>query len=111
MKNLFKENRGITLVALIITIIVLLILAIVTLNAVNEGKLFNHANNAAKSYSDAAENENSLISYYLAKMDRNDIKIKFTIGDLASRATEVNEDGYFIIPLSEFNNLIGADIS
>ena len=57
-----KRSNGITLVALIITIIVLLILAVVTIAAVNEGKLFEHANNAAKIYSEKAEEENALLS-------------------------------------------------
>ena len=60
-----KDNKGITLVALIITIIVLLILAVVTISAVNEGSLFAHANNAATAYSQKAEEENTLISNYL----------------------------------------------
>ncbi len=65
-----KENKGITLVALIITIIVLLILAVVTINAVNEGSLFAHANNAATAYSQRAEEENSIISSYIGKIEK-----------------------------------------
>ena len=71
MKNL-KSNKGITLVALIITIIVLLILAVVTISAVNEGNLFSHANNAATTYSEKAEEENSLISSYIAEIKKYD---------------------------------------
>ncbi len=69
MKNNLKENKGITLVALIITIIVLLILAVVTISAVNEGKLFAHANNAATGYRESAELENTKISDYLDKLN------------------------------------------
>ena len=64
-----KENKGITLVALIITIIVLLILAVVTISAVNEGSLFAHANNATEAYSKSAEEENTLISGYIGKIE------------------------------------------
>ena len=63
-----KENKGITLVALIITIIVLLILAVVTISAVNEGDLFAHANNAARAYDKAATDENTMISNYLTEL-------------------------------------------
>ena len=57
MKKNLKENKGITLIALIITIIVLLILAVVTINAVNEGSIFAHANNAVTKYNAAATEE------------------------------------------------------
>ena len=49
-----KQNKAITLIALIITIIVLLILAVVTISAVNEGSIFAHANNAATRYKEEA---------------------------------------------------------
>ena len=67
-----KENKGITLVALIITIIVLLILAVVTISAVNEGSLFSYANNAAEGYSKAQEEENTMISNWLAEIAKHD---------------------------------------
>ena len=61
MKTNLKEQKGTTLIALIITIVVLLILAVVTISAVNEGSIFAHANNAATRYSQEAERENALI--------------------------------------------------
>ncbi len=70
MKNL-KENKGITLVALIITIIVLMILAIVTIAAVNEGSLFLHANNAATAYDRAAGTENAIVSNYISEIGKH----------------------------------------
>ena len=72
MKRNLKEEKGITLVALIITIIVLLILAVVTISAVNEGSLFAHANNAAKTYSEAQEKENKMIADYLTELKKHD---------------------------------------
>lgn len=72
MKNDLKENKGITLIALIITIIVLLILAIVTISGVNEGKIFAHANNAATKWNAAATEENGIISNYLIEMGKHD---------------------------------------
>ena len=67
-----KENKGITLIALIITIVVLLILAVVTISAVNEGSIFAHANNAATKYNAAATEENTLIKDYIEKMAEYD---------------------------------------
>ena len=63
-----KTQKGITLIALIITIVVLLILAVVTISAVNEGSIFAHANNAATRYSQEAERENSLIHNLLGTL-------------------------------------------
>lgn len=63
---MFKNQKGITLVALVITIIVLLILAGVAITlAVNHGDLFNHANNAATKWNAAVQNEAGTISNLL----------------------------------------------
>lgn len=63
---MFKNQKGITLVALVITIIVLLILAGVAITlAVNQGELFNHANNAANKWNAAVRNEEGAISNLL----------------------------------------------
>ena len=70
MKMKLKENKGITLIALIITIIVLLILAVVTISAVNEGSIFAHANNAATRYNAAATKENALLTNLLSDMEK-----------------------------------------
>ena len=67
-----KNNKGITLIALIITIILLLILAVVTISAVNEGNLFAHANNAATRYQKESELENTKIAEWLTKMEQYD---------------------------------------
>ena len=88
-----KKENGITLVALIITIIVLLILAVVTIRAVNEGSLFNHANNAVTEYDKAVKKENTLISKYLSELGKHD----------GGETGEVNE---FLV-----NYFLGADRS
>lgn len=56
-----RGQKGITLVALIITIIVLLILAVVTIGAVKDSSIVNHAENAADKYNSAKVTENSSI--------------------------------------------------
>ena len=58
-----KKQKGITLIALIITIVVLLILAVVTIGAVKEGGIIEHANNAANKYEEAKEKELIALAY------------------------------------------------
>ena len=57
-KKTSRREKGITLIALIVTIIVLLILAGVTINlAVNNQGIFNKAKTATRAYKNASENE------------------------------------------------------
>lgn len=58
-----KAEKGITLVALVITIIVLLILAMVSISIVSQQGLFDRANNAANTYNKAAEDEQLNVNY------------------------------------------------
>ena len=53
-----KNERGITLVALIITIIILIILAAVTINALTHDGLADMAIKGAQDYDKAQQNEN-----------------------------------------------------
>ena len=52
-----RGQKGITLIALIITIIVLLILALVTIGAVENSNIINYAQNASEDYTDGAIQE------------------------------------------------------
>ena len=60
-----KTQKGITLVALIITIIVLLILAVVTINAVKGDGIIQKAESATQKYNDAAVKEQAKIDSYI----------------------------------------------
>lgn len=64
-----KAEKGITLVALVITIIVLLILAMVTVKVVLDSKIIPHAENAATDYQAAAEDENLALQNAANTMD------------------------------------------
>ena len=57
MKEKLKKEKGITLIALVITIIVLLILAIVTIRIITNENIIGHANNAVTAYNEAQINE------------------------------------------------------
>lgn len=55
-----KNQKGITLVALVITIIIMLILVGVTITVALKGNLFDTARNAAKDTQNAANEERNL---------------------------------------------------
>lgn len=60
-----KKERGITLVALVVTIIVLLILAGVTIGmATSNTGIFKRASNAADTWNQARGNENQAMDSY-----------------------------------------------
>ncbi len=60
---MFKKERGITLIALVVTIIILLILAGVTLSlAVTQGGLFDKTRTAANQYEDEQKKESNLVN-------------------------------------------------
>lgn len=58
---MLREEKGITLVALIITIIVLIILAAVTIIAFRDSKLINTAINGTINYSNGQMVENHIV--------------------------------------------------
>ena len=60
----FKEEKGITLVALIITIVVLLILAAVAIGTVQDSKIIPRSQNAAESFNQAKDNEIAYLTGY-----------------------------------------------
>ena len=64
-----SQQKGITLVALIITIVVLLILAVVAIGAVTDSNIIGHAGNAASVYNQAKDNEVQLLSKYESKIE------------------------------------------
>lgn len=57
-----RGDKGITLIALVITIIVMLILVTVTISIASDGKLFDHAGNAARETKAHVQNEETLQS-------------------------------------------------
>ena len=77
MKKIFKQNKGITLIALIITIIVMLILVSVTINMALNGGLFGHAGNAAKGTKEAKAAEDDWINLK-DNMATDELRAKYT---------------------------------
>ena len=67
---MLKADKGITLVALIITIIVLLILAGVSISMVlGDNGLINKAQNSVNTYDNSAKNENAMLFNIEKKFD------------------------------------------
>lgn len=64
-----KGQKGITLVALIITIVVLLILAVVSIGAVRDSGIIGHSQNAADTWQTQQATENSTM--YESEQDLN----------------------------------------
>ena len=64
-----KQNRGITLVALVITIIVLIILAGVSINAIINQGLITNAKTAAQDYETKAAEENTILENLLQDIE------------------------------------------
>ena len=81
-----KREKGITLIALIVTIIVLLILAGVTINlAVNNQGIFNKAKTATSAYKNASEEEEASLALleneidkYIPKNDDSEVSEEIT---------------------------------
>ena len=64
-----KTQKGITLIALIITIVVLLILAVVTINAIQGDGIIEYAKNAADEYTKKANEEQEKIDSLLGQIE------------------------------------------
>ena len=75
-----KKQKGITLIALIITIVVMLILAGVAISAIVDSSLFDKTRQSAQIYENAAKDENSLISQLIEQIEdlNSDIKLTYT---------------------------------
>ena len=77
MKKMYKTQKGITLVALVITIIVLVILAAVSINAVMNDGLIKNAETAVGKYEAAKEKEETELGNLLQKIENAKGKVKW----------------------------------
>ena len=70
MKKLQRKEKGITLIALIITVIIMLILAGVAISAItSDGGLFSKTINAVGAYEQASQNEADQIASIMNELD------------------------------------------
>ena len=70
-KELTKNEKGITLVALIITIIVLLILAVVSIRAITGDNILGKSETAKEKYTNSKEEEEARLKNYVDYIDSN----------------------------------------
>ncbi|MBO5397441.1 MAG: hypothetical protein J6A36_00680 [Clostridia bacterium] len=98
---MFKSQKGITLVALVITIIVLLILAGVSISlVVGQNGVLGKATNSVKAQKAAAAKEavgmalNSLSTEYYAQWTGNQAVTRATVYTKAALANELEKSGY-----------------
>ena len=92
-----KNNKGITLIALVITIIVMLILVAVTISMAVNGGLFEYARNAGEQTNGAVANEQNLANLEEG-MTVNDLIDKYTQNSNGENVVcEECTDGYVII--------------
>ena len=98
-----KENKGITLIALIITIVVMLILVAVSVNIIINSNIIGQAEKAAKGYKTAYEQESNIgqvtiggktynsIEDYLAEQGPKEHNFQYTDNSLAELKCECEE--------------------
>ena len=97
-KENLKQNKAITLVALVITIIILLILATVTIVELKNTKLFSKTIEARNKYKQSAEEENNTLDDYANKI--NEIAGGIAKGN-ATKTTKISStDGSKTIEIS-----------
>ncbi len=70
MKKTFKNSKGITLVALVITIIILLILAGISISALTNTGIFQKAKDAKQKSENAALDQNTKLNEYENEIDK-----------------------------------------
>ena len=93
-----KNNKGITLIALVITIIVMLILVGVTISAAINGKLFDTAKKAAKDTEKAKQEEIEDIKNVEDKIDEIlGVTTNDKVEDIISKPVEGETEVYAII--------------
>ena len=92
--NTFKTNKGITLVALIITKIVLLILTVVAISSITDQGLFKKSLEAVNKYEESREEEQGKLTGYATEINKylqKDRVYRHAIVDLYLKITKDNK--------------------
>ena len=102
-----RSDRGITLVALIITIIILVILAAVSISAVYNSKIVDYAVNGATDYAGEAVKENEIMSGTESLIDSTVKKIEDILGGKTPPEPEGPEESL----AEQFKDKVGAYVN
>ena len=113
-----KIEKGITLVALIITIVVLMILAAVTIGTIQNTNIVNHAIDAGTKYNGAQANEQGVLGGYEGYLNsqgngvNDEIGIEVTEGDTVRLDSDGdgNEEDWIVLTATEgLVEIVSAD--
>ena len=98
-----NNDRGITLIALIITIVVIVIFVAVSIRAVTNTKIVEHAANGVQDYTQKAKNENAMLDASGRRINDAVAKIKEIQGGNAGNTQNFSEDfGFYITNSNTF---------
>ena len=110
-KNMYKKEKGITLVALVITVVIMLILAAVAIGSVTGDGLFNRTRQAAEAYENASKKESDQIQTLMNEIDEYltgntdnegvDPKEVAVVGDFVNYSVQVDSNGNDVIDEGE----------
>ena len=95
-----QENKGITLIALVVTIVVLIILATVSINAVlGQNGIIGKAKQAKEMYSNSQAAEDAVMKELLDQMEENTKNIDPETGWNLDKVNKVKSEDNVIVPV------------
>ena len=115
MKKTFKNSKGITLVALVITIIILLILAGISISALTNTGIFQKAKDAKQKSENAALDQNTKLDEYeneldkyLPKQNENNLAKAVKVGDYVAYKPDELDNNALTTLKTNLKNYSGA---
>ena len=114
---LLKKNKGITLVALVITIVVLLILAGISISALTNTWIFQKAKDAKSASENAEKEQNKILDEYEKELEQygdNTLVSKFNsgkikVGDYVSYTPDVASTDVILDELGKYSGTTDAN--
>ena len=110
-KNMYKKEKGITLVALVITVVIMLILAAVAIGSVSGDGLFSKTRQAAEAYENTSKKESDQIQTLMNEIDEYltgntgnegvDPEEVAVVGDFVNYSVQVDSNGNDVIDEGE----------
>ena len=113
MKKTFKNSKGITLVALVITIIILLILAGISISALTNTGIFQKAKDAKQKSENAALDQNTKLDEYENEIDKyipkaNSLAKAVKVGDYVAYKPDEPDNNALTTLKTNLKNYSGA---
>ena len=113
MKKTFKNSKGITLVALVITIVILLILAGISISALTNTGIFQKAKDAKQKSENAALDQNTKLDEYENEIDKyipnaNSLAKAVKVGDYVAYKPDELDNNALTTLKTNLKNYSGA---